>query len=215
MISNDQLGAALDAMVKRICNRVTRVIVASNTEGDRHDGVPDGRRNGSLADRHALEDSCAADRYVVTQVTPLHAFYGEDDDTTRMERAAIMEYDGGLPREIAEGLATLCAIPPPVECTREQWTIHVDAAARFADNWGAHAIAQGWTRGELFGLDPATPLARHDNRGLAVSLHRDDRVISITESEAAVLSTGDAVRKHHRRIHSERAVSACTLQEAA
>src|SRR5262249_20126822 len=38
-----------------------------------------------------------------------------------IERAAIMEFDGDLPREIAEGLARLDSMKPPIGFTDERW----------------------------------------------------------------------------------------------
>lgn len=49
------------------------------------------------------------------------------------ERAAIAEYDGGLPREHAEVLAALCSAPPPAGASPEQFNSVVDAAARFLE----------------------------------------------------------------------------------
>jgi hypothetical protein len=49
------------------------------------------------------------------------------------ERAGIVEFDGGLPREHAEVLAALCTAPPPAGATAEQVSSVIDAAARFLD----------------------------------------------------------------------------------
>ena len=49
------------------------------------------------------------------------------------ERAAICEFDGGLPRDHAEQLAALHAMPLPAGITGEQCAVVIDAAARFLD----------------------------------------------------------------------------------
>jgi hypothetical protein len=66
------------------------------------------------------------------------------------ERAAVMEIDGGLPREIAVALA---ALEPTLAGEM------VDTLARLADEWGARSQALGWTVGDMFGVPPAQSLA--------------------------------------------------------
>ena len=46
------------------------------------------------------------------------------------ERAAIIEFDGEIPREWAEGLARLCTMPQPSNVTSWRWRQAVDAAGR-------------------------------------------------------------------------------------
>lgn len=49
------------------------------------------------------------------------------------ERAAIIQYCGGVPREQAEILARLCAMPRPPDITHQRWLEIIDAAAMDAD----------------------------------------------------------------------------------
>jgi hypothetical protein len=49
------------------------------------------------------------------------------------ERAAIIEFDGGLTRDHAEQMAALHAMPLPNGVTEEQRDVVIDAAARFLD----------------------------------------------------------------------------------
>jgi hypothetical protein len=100
---------------------------------------------------------------VVTPVTPVTSFersfpiVGEIGGVTAgvtlpdevAERAAIMEADGGLPRQIAFALARLEPTMPGEM---------MDTLARFADEWGARSQALGWSIENLFGLPPARSL---------------------------------------------------------
>ncbi|MCL5979781.1 MAG: hypothetical protein M1488_03675 [Gammaproteobacteria bacterium] len=69
------------------------------------------------------------------------------DDYDRQERAAIMEYDGGLPREKAERLAGLA--PPPLTITRR------DPNARFRET--PQPAPATVTCGTCAEFEPGTP----------------------------------------------------------
>jgi hypothetical protein len=56
------------------------------------------------------------------------------------ERAAICEFDGGLPQENAEQLAALHAMPLPLGVTEEQRGILIDVSGRFLDRQGRGAL---------------------------------------------------------------------------
>ena len=60
------------------------------------------------------------------------------------ERAAIMEFDGALPRDWAERLAAICAGPRPQGCSKTDWPVLCDDVLRFADRYGATLAALGW-----------------------------------------------------------------------
>ena len=83
------------------------------------------------------------------------------------ERAAILEYDAGLPRAWAEGAARLLAgLPPPARCAPWRWQqLRDDAAELIRAGWPAKAAALGWHAAELFGASPTRPEARHDAQG--------------------------------------------------
>ena len=95
------------------------------------------------------------------------------------ERAAIIEYDGGIPREWAEGLARLLSMPPPAGVLPSLWRARIDRAARFCDAWAARARDCGWTASELFGLHPSAPLSRYDAMGAAF-LGLEGDVVEVT-----------------------------------
>ncbi|QCG97364.1 hypothetical protein E6C67_26695 [Azospirillum sp. TSA2s] len=68
-----------------------------------------------------------------------------DDDFE--ERAAILEFDGGLPRAWAESLARLATSPRPGAYLPERWETIVSDAHRLVDGH--------WRRLEAVGLGPA------------------------------------------------------------
>jgi hypothetical protein len=86
------------------------------------------------------------------------------------ERAAICEYDGGLPRTVVEGLARLESRPALQRFSERRRQAIIDGAARFADVWAAKALSLGWQVEELFGLHPLAPEPRLDACGLAFLL---------------------------------------------
>jgi hypothetical protein len=131
------------------------------------------------------------------------------------ERAAIIEIDGGLPPEIAQGLADLCSMPPPAGFTTERWEAAVDQAARFADEWGAKALALGWTPEELFGLHPIAAAARHDVMGLAFALQPGQRMLSLTDDSAVIESASGSRNTFRRQSGKGDAALAWQLKPAA
>src|SRR5262249_15258872 len=82
------------------------------------------------------------------------------------ERAAIVEHDGGISREWAEGFAKLCTMPCPGNVPELRWLAVIDAAGRFIDRWAARAAALGWDTASVFGCHPTHPNQRDDLKGL-------------------------------------------------
>lgn len=109
------------------------------------------------------------------------------------ERAAIMQYDGGLPRKIAEGLARLDDTPCPAGIPPGRWQSVKDAAGRFADQWGAEAVKHGWPMLDLFGADPDAPWTRIDRLGLIFLVAGGRVVTSIDPDRIALRTAGGAV----------------------
>jgi hypothetical protein len=102
------------------------------------------------------------------------------------ERAAIVEYDGGVPRAWAEGLARLDPNKPPGDAPTRRWQRFIDDCGRFLDSgWASRAAELGWGPLDLFGCNRERPFARIDHMGLlwlvnggaVVELHRDRAVI--------------------------------------
>jgi len=120
-----------------------------------------------------------------------------DPDRGFEERAAISEYDGGLPREIAEGLANLDTMPPPNGFTPSRWEQTINGAAIFADRWGARALELGWQPIELFGIHPVAPAARHDCLGLAFMLDGGE-VVDIDATKATILKPNGIKQSYYR-----------------
>lgn len=110
------------------------------------------------------------------------------DPDTWVERAAIREYDGGLPRAEAERLAAqnqgFDDAPALFAAVMAGWAAGlarlaladqtplgrrcIDRALAFiADGWAAQALALGWAEAELMGADPVAPWARLDRLGAA------------------------------------------------
>jgi hypothetical protein len=147
---------------------------------------------------------------VVTRATPVTrqdlevATHGPrwEEEVRFGERAAIMEFDGGLPRQIAEALARLDTMPLPDGFAIAQWQEVIDRAARLADEWSARALALGWTAEDLFGFDPA---AGDGTRGLAFSLARGDQVLSMSGTLAFIEDASGARRAFRRNAMQEAA----------
>jgi hypothetical protein len=106
------------------------------------------------------------------------------------ERAAIIEYGAGVPRDWAEGFARLDPRRPPDDVPGKRWLQFVDDCGMFLDGgWAAKAAELGWGPLDLFGCDRERPFARVDHLGLlwllkggtVVELHRDQAVIRIAD----------------------------------
>ena len=73
----------------------------------------------------------------------------------------------------------------------------IDGAARFADAWGAKALALGWEPIELFGVDRVAPAARLDTRGLAFML-ADGDVVAMDAQVAVIRKRSGALQRYPR-----------------
>ena len=127
----------------------------------------------------------------VATLATLATLAARDFDET--ERAAIIEYDGGIPREWAEGLARLLSSPPPSGVIPSLWHDRLNRAARFCDIWAAKASACGWSAEDLFGMNPLAPLSRYDSMGAAF-FGADSEVIDVT-ADAVIFEVANGVRQ--------------------
>lgn len=118
------------------------------------------------------------------------------EQVTFEERAAIIEFDGQVPQEWAEGLARLCTMPCPGNIPGKRWRQTVDAAGVFADRWAVQASALGWTVFDIFGVDANAPEAAVHNAGL-IWLLRDHRIVAISE-DAVIVETNSGARQSFR-----------------
>ena len=102
------------------------------------------------------------------------------------ERAAIVEFDAGAPREWAEALARLDPARPAADVPPLRWLQFIDDCGRFLDDgWAARAAALGWRPLDLFGCEPERPLVRHDHAGLLWLLN-GRRLLALTASSARI-----------------------------
>ena len=114
------------------------------------------------------------------------------------ERAAIVEYDGEIPRAWAEGFARLDPDRPPADVPPRRWQRFVDDVGRFLDDgWAAEAAALGWGPLDLFGCDRERPFARIDHAGLLWLLN-GDRLVEL-DRHRAMIETRTGARQSYRR----------------
>lgn len=92
------------------------------------------------------------------------------DEDGIVERTAIIEVETGVPREWAEAVARLCAMPRPASIPEGRWRQLVDDSARFVECHGAAAAAAGWATLDIFGCCARRPLARIDMAGATAML---------------------------------------------
>jgi hypothetical protein len=140
------------------------------------------------------------------------------------ERAAILEFDEGLPRSEAEAIArqetavydtgdgpycsALRALGAqcPDDVPEDRWHQAIGDATAFISEWGEQAHALGWTEHELFGLHPVperpapnySRLSRLDDMGL-LWLLRGRPVVALTAMEAAYRCPDGAILKYYGR----------------
>jgi hypothetical protein len=120
--------------------------------------------------------------------------WGEAQD----ERAAIVVYDGKLPRAWAEGLARLHPDEPPADVPLKRWQTFVDDCARFLDaGWAEKVAVLGWGPLDLFGCDRERPFARVGHAGLLWLLN-GDRLVEL-DGHCAVIERQTGVRQSYRR----------------
>jgi hypothetical protein len=114
------------------------------------------------------------------------------------ERAAIIEYDGGILRSWVEGFARLHADCPPAGVPLRRWQQFVDDVGHFLDGpFRAVAAALGWEAHDLFGCNRDRPFARIDQAGLLWLLN-GDRLFALTENTATI-ETRTGARQTWRR----------------
>lgn len=123
----------------------------------------------------------------------------EDVSTDFEERAAIVEYEGGAPKEWVEGFARLDIGKPIRGFSPDRWRQLLDDGGRFLDHWARRAAELGWTAEDVFGLNPAAPAARQASKGL-VPLIGDGKVIDIKADRATIqMPSGSCLTYYLRR----------------
>jgi hypothetical protein len=115
------------------------------------------------------------------------------------ERAALIEYGAGVPREWAEGFARLDLASPPVGFDAKRWRTLIDDGGKFLDRWGGEAARLGWSVLDLFGAHPVAPAYRYDAAGL-VNLISGGDVVDIRTDRAVIRTpSGTSLTYYLRR----------------
>src|SRR5262245_12300962 len=130
------------------------------------------------------------------------------------ERAAIAEYDGGVPRAWAEALARLEPSQPPADVPPKRWLRFIDDCGRFLDNgWAIRAAALNWHPLDLFGCDRERPFARLDHAGLLWLLN-GRQLLALTADTAAIATpSGGSLTFYRRPVEPGRVVLAWELKQ--
>jgi hypothetical protein len=116
-------------------------------------------------------------------VTTGTAVTAENEDEE--ERAAIIEFDAGIPRAWAEGFARLDRQQPLAGYSATQWRQIIDDGGRFLDAWGELAAGLSWKVTDVFGIDPHAPRNRYDAMGL-VFLIGGGQITAVNERSATI-----------------------------
>ncbi|MCH8172267.1 MAG: hypothetical protein IIA70_03055 [Proteobacteria bacterium] len=114
-------------------------------------------------------------------------------NSNKTERAAIHEYEGGLPREWAEAFANLQFMDRPDQYTTAEWEEVINDAGLFADKWAARARDLGWTIMDIFAVHKSGSRKRLDGEGVILSL-RGNKVIAIT-ADHIIIETSTGARQ--------------------
>jgi len=126
------------------------------------------------------------------------------------ERAAIIEYDGGVPREWAEGYAGLDPDQVPSDVPPRRWALFIDDVGRFLDGPFCQTAAHlGWGPYDLFGADAVRPFARIDQMGL-LWLIKGNELIALAADTAVIDVSGQRLT-YRRRAHQPGCVLAWEL----
>jgi hypothetical protein len=102
------------------------------------------------------------------------------------QRSAIIEHDGKIPREWAEGFARLDPNRAPGDVPAKRWLRFVDDVGTFLDSpFCAVAAALGWRPHDLFGCDRDRPFARIDQSGLLWLLN-GAKLVALSDNTATI-----------------------------
>jgi hypothetical protein len=136
----------------------------------------------------------------VAPVATVACSRGADLDLAAIEeRAAIAEFDGGLPRPLAEAVARMEVCPPPPGTPPRRWQEAQDSFAMLvAAGAASEALVAGWTPQELCGVSRHPPHDRPDRAGLILSVRPGDTVTDIRR--AGCIITYGTVRHIWKRV---------------
>ena len=117
----------------------------------------------------------------VARVATVACSKGADLDLAAIEeRAAIAEFDGGLPRPLAEAFARMEVCPPPLGTPPRRWREAQDSFVMLvATGIASGAIAARWTPQDLCGVSRRPPHDSPSRAGLIFSMRPGDTVTDI------------------------------------
>jgi len=113
------------------------------------------------------------------------------------ERAAIIEYDGKIPREWAEKLALVQQRLKPQSFPKNRWSRVLEVIDYLTTNGRdrlAEIISCGWELKDVFGCHASAPCYRSDCMGLLMLFHEGDEILSVTHEVIAI-------KRHRGVIH--------------
>jgi hypothetical protein len=151
-------------------------------------------------------------KFQENDVTSSHSYHSGETSIRYEERAAIIEYEGAVPRSRAEIMARLDPTNPPVGVPMARWQQFIDDCGRFFDSgWVNRAEALGWGPLDLFGCDRERPLARYDHMGL-LWIIQGRRLVALTADTATIDTLTGSLQTYRRvPINLDRALLAWGL----
>jgi hypothetical protein len=127
------------------------------------------------------------------------------------KRAAIVEHDGKVPREWAEGFARLDPDRPPADVPPRHWQRFIDDVGLFLGSpFCAVAAALGWGPYDLFGCDRDRPFGRIGQCGL-IWLLKGDRLVALSANTATVETCTGGRQTWHRKPNEQGRILAWEL----
>ncbi|MBF0632753.1 MAG: hypothetical protein HQL89_17470 [Magnetococcales bacterium] len=141
--------------------------------------------------RAIVTNQCSSPGIAMDTNPEVNGLAVDPDEDSYRKRSAIAEFDGGIPRVWAEGLARLCVMPRPEDISPRQWELIVKAAGMFADRWAAKAYSLGWTTEEVFGVHHSGPMVRFGSMGLVFLLADPRTTLESLDAEKATFLVGD------------------------
>jgi hypothetical protein len=182
-------------------NRLNEILAEGPSAQPTSDGIV---QNVQIAQKPPVQHGFArSERFERSEATSADAFE---------ERAAIVQYEAGVPREWAQGFARLCIMARPAGVPLSQWRLVVNAGGTFINRWAARAAALGWGTESIFGCSADAPAARHDLQGL-VWLIGEGELFALTDSTATIRTTNGSRLTYRRTVAppNARAVAAWEL----
>lgn len=109
-------------------------------------------------------------------------------------------HDESTPKAWREGYALLCSKPCPDDYRPVEWRQLINDTTAFMATWASQCSKLGWTLNDVFGVNPRSPVTRHDCAGL-LPLLKGCKIVALT-AEAATLETATGARqRYYRRLH--------------